>query len=118
MGSSGGKGTASVLTLICHSSHLIALLGLVKPRVAGIIARSLIRIALMTAEIPLAASEWPIFVLTAPSNNGLSTPGRRSLFIAIATALASNGSPCSQFIVVSKRLEDILGKGSSKGQYE
>lgn len=43
---------------------LLARLGLTTPRVGGIMPFSTVRTALMTADSPLAASLWPMFVLT------------------------------------------------------
>lgn len=88
---------------------LLARLGLTTPRVGGIMPFSTVRTALMTADSPLAASLWPMFVLTfsllrvcrtlvletvltAPIKRG-SCPGNLFSFMAFATACTSSGSP-------------------------
>lgn len=79
-----GQALVSLLISTFHLLSRISGLIFLNPQVPGIIPYSVIIAALMMANIPLAASEWPIFALMALRMSGFS--GLLVSFIALDTA--------------------------------
>lgn len=67
-----GQGVRVVGMSILHSAVLSLGLIFLSPTVAGMSDFSRARVVLITLDIPLAASEWPTFVLTYCDDETLS----------------------------------------------